>query len=146
LKTLEYCVALKRRLKITSDYELAKRLDVSKTTISNYTTGRRAFDVSMSVRVAEMLELDPLKVIADTELERGTNDELWSRIAKKVAVFTFAVIVGSIAAPSPTYAASSIDAGAVPVYYVKSLLRRLRRWFGWYFRLPGFADNDPLTA
>ena len=106
MKTLEYCVALKRRLNITSDYELAKRLGVSKTTISNYTTGRRAFDVSIAARVAEMLELDPMKVIADMELERGTNDALWSRIAKKVALVMLTTAAGGqLVTPAPAEAA-----------------------------------------
>lgn len=86
MKTTEYCAALKRRWKISSDYELAKRLGVSKQAISNYVNGQRAFDVTTAARVAEILELEPLRVIADMELERGSSPELWKRLRDAAAI------------------------------------------------------------
>src|SRR4051812_26521993 len=101
MDTADYCAALKRRLKISSDYALAKALAVSKQAISKYVNGERAFDTTMAVRVAELLELDPMKVIADCEIERGGDVELWRRVSRKVAAVVLAV---SAAAGAPDQA------------------------------------------
>lgn len=86
MKTIDYCRALKKQLGISSDYELAKRLGVTRQSVSNYVNGLRAFDTTTAAKVAELLELDPITVIADAELERGTNDALWKRIRAAAAI------------------------------------------------------------
>jgi plasmid maintenance system antidote protein VapI len=102
VKTKDYCRAAKIKLGVTSDYALAKHLGVQRQTISNYVNGHRVFDNTMAARISEILDVDLVKVIADLELERGTNDELWKRIARKVAaVAVVAIGAGSIGAPSP---------------------------------------------
>lgn len=95
MKTADYCAALKRRWKITSDYELAKRLGVAKQTVSNYVNGHRVFDNTTAARVAEILELEPMRVIADAELERGSSRELWTRI-RDAAAIAGAMIGGAV--------------------------------------------------
>ena len=88
MKTIDYCRALKKKLAITSDYQLAKQLGLQRQTVSHYVNGHRAFDQPIALRVAEILEISPEKVIADMELERASSPELqevWKRIAKKVA-------------------------------------------------------------
>jgi|SRR5438270_6431645 len=137
MKTAEYCAAAKRKLKISSDYELAKRLGVSKQSISNYVNEHRVFDATTAAKIAEILKLDPLVVIADAEIERGTNDELWRRIAKRVAVVFFAAGAASggfnsngIASPSAPAGQSALSSG--PEYTLCNKRRkRLAGWCTW---------------
>jgi plasmid maintenance system antidote protein VapI len=107
MNTVQYLNAAKRKLEISSDYALAKRLGITKASISLLVNGRSVMSNTTAAKIAEILELDPLRVIADMELERGTNDELWRRIARKVAGVVLPVaIAGSIAAPSPAGASA----------------------------------------
>lgn len=64
----------------------------------------------MAVRVAELLELEPMKVIADCELERGSDVELWRRMSRKVAAVLVAV---SAAAGAPDQASAFNNNGIV---------------------------------
>lgn len=84
MKTTQYLDAVKKRLNITSDYGLQKPLGVTKSGVSWLANGGTMSNTT-AARVAEILDLPLARVIADMEIERGTNDELWKRIAKKVA-------------------------------------------------------------
>lgn len=114
MKTIDYCKAAKKKLGITSDYALAKELKLTRSAISFLVNGHCAMSTTTAAKIAEILELDEIKVIADVELERGTNDELWKRIAKKVATIAL-VAIGVQAAPSPTQAAPGAPAQAQSV-------------------------------
>lgn len=138
MNTPQYLDAAKKKLGITSDYALAPRLELSRAAISKLRTGIAIMSNTTAAKLAEILELDLVKVIADAELERGTNDELWMRIAKKVAAVAVFAIGASIT-PAPADAAASALPSSlrIPVYYVKSLLRLIARLFS----LPGFAES-----
>lgn len=141
--TVEYLDEVKAKLGISSDYELAKRLQLSKQRISTYRSGG-TFHNAMAARVAEILDLSLAKVIADMELERArihdarsdgfasANQEFWERIARKVAGVVLPVALASaIAAPSPVDAAQNSIAAAHPnvcVLCKVALRRRLQAW------------------
>jgi transcriptional regulator with XRE-family HTH domain len=102
MKTIDYLDAMRAKLRLTSDYQLAKRLAVSHQRISNYRTMRSTFDATIAARVAEILEIEPIKVIADTEIERATKPEhrkLWETIAAKVAAGVLVAIGAGISVP-----------------------------------------------
>jgi transcriptional regulator with XRE-family HTH domain len=54
----------KARQGIASNYRLAKVLGAGENTVSNWSHGRRVPDDEMSVRLAELAELPPGKVLA----------------------------------------------------------------------------------
>lgn len=97
MNTLEYLDAAKAALGINSDYELAKRLEVSRQAISDYRQGNRHPDTMMAFRLAITLKLDPAQVVADLESQReptGKRGEFWRSFlarAAMVAVLTFTV-------------------------------------------------------
>jgi predicted transcriptional regulator len=110
MRQTQYLDAAKRKLGIESDYALAPFLGVTKQAISKLRNGRAVMSNTMAAKVAEILELDLVKVIADLELERGTNDELWRRIARQVAsvLVPAAMAIGAASfglAPTPAQAA-----------------------------------------
>ena len=79
MNTLEYLSACKKALGIESDYALAKALGVSQTGISNYRTGRSRMDDDVALKVAEILHLHPMQVIAAANAERAKTDEQKAR-------------------------------------------------------------------
>lgn len=136
MRTVDYLEAAKRKAGLASDYALAKRLGVSRQAITWYRNKGGTFDPTTAARVAELLEVDPIVVIAAAELERATKPEqrkLWERIAAKVAAGVLVTVMGAAVAPSPAEASAG---GGASVYYVKR-----RRW--WFPLLPPF-DDGPL--
>jgi transcriptional regulator with XRE-family HTH domain len=94
MNTIEYLDAVRERLNLGSDYKLAKVLGVHQTTISNYRHGRSALADDVAVRVAELLQLDPARVLADMAAERSSSEAvraIWSRVAATLSVAAVAV-------------------------------------------------------
>ncbi len=76
---------------LRSDYGLAKKLGVRPSHISNYRNGRSCPDDKMAVRLAKLLEIDPLEIVAVANYNRAVRTEnsvsrrLWHRLFKLVA-------------------------------------------------------------
>lgn len=123
MNTLEYLDAAKAALNITSDYELAKRLDVSKQAISNYRKGNNHPDSVMAFKLAITLKLDPAMVLADLESQReptGKRGDFWRSFLAR------AVMVGILVFTVALNFSATCGAGAA----------RLggKRWQIWRFR------------
>jgi hypothetical protein len=119
--TVQYLDAVKRRLDLPSDYAIAKALGLTRAAVSKQRNGDSSFDDLTAVRVAEILGLDPMEVIAACNAERARDDDarrVWERLwgkATGAAVTTAlaACIVGLAAAPSPAQSAPlELDNGA----------------------------------
>lgn len=54
---------LKNQLELTSDYQLAKVLDVGTSRISNYRNGRSVLDWEIAFKIADLLGLDDQDVV-----------------------------------------------------------------------------------
>lgn len=89
MKTVEFLDAVKAAYGLTSDYQLAKKLAVTHSSISHYRSGRNFMDDSLAVKVAYLLDLDPLSVLAFAHIEREERigDEtlvsFWQDVAKR---------------------------------------------------------------
>ncbi len=76
---------------LRSDYGLAKKLGVRPSHISNYRNGRSCPDDKMAARLAKLLEIDPLEIVAVANYDRAVRTEnlvsrrLWHRLYKLVA-------------------------------------------------------------
>ncbi len=76
---------------LRSDYGLAKKLGVRPSHISNYRNGRSCPDDKMAVRLAKLLDIDPLEIVAVANYNRAVRTEnpvsrrLWQRLFKLVA-------------------------------------------------------------
>jgi transcriptional regulator with XRE-family HTH domain len=111
VKTVQYLDAVKRRLGISSDYALAQALDLTKQSISQLRGGAAVMSPTTAARVAAILEIDPLRVIADAELERGSDAQLWRRLRDAAAAVL--VAIGAALAPTPAEARFDISIAAV---------------------------------
>ncbi|MEN3159561.1 hypothetical protein ABC502_14370 [Alkalimonas sp. NCh-2] len=88
MKTVEYMDAVKTAYSLTSDYQLAKKLAESPSRISLYRTNGTVMNDEMAIKIAYLLELNPLKVLSDAHIEYETkrgNDSLvmfWQEVRK----------------------------------------------------------------
>ncbi len=87
MNTLEYLDAVKKRLGITSDYALAARLGITRSAVSTFVRGKGVFGDDVALTVAQILEINPLVVIAQANAERASTDEGRSRWLELVANF-----------------------------------------------------------
>ncbi len=97
--TLQYLDEAKRKLHIQSDYALSKKLGCTTSTISNYRAGRSRMDDVMAVKVAEILEKNPLELLASLNLERAKDDEVkevWKGILEKISKGFNALLSGGL--------------------------------------------------
>jgi transcriptional regulator with XRE-family HTH domain len=86
MNTMDYLEAVKARRGITSDYALAKALHITPSTISGYRAGRSRIDDDVALTIAEILDLNPLTVIAAANAERAKTPEArarWSGLMEK---------------------------------------------------------------
>lgn len=89
MNTLEYLAACKTRLGIESDYALAKALGVTQQAVSSYRSGNSKINDDVALRVAEILHLHPLQVIAAANAERAKTEEAkarWMGVMEKFSV------------------------------------------------------------
>lgn len=85
--TAEYLDVSKSILNITSDYGLAKRLDISRQAVSQYRSNARAFDNFTCMKVAEITNIPLQTIIADMEMMREKDEkrrEAWENYMKRL--------------------------------------------------------------
>lgn len=85
MRTIDFLDLLKRHFGVTSDYAIAKRLDVTPQAVSKYRKGTALPDDSTAVKWAILLNMDPLFVLASINAEREKNPavrEQWERLAE----------------------------------------------------------------
>lgn len=111
--TNEFLDAVKAKQGLASDYALCKFLGESTARIGNYRSKRSFLDDLMAVRVAKLLEIDPLYVIASANLERAKKESeksAWLDILEKLGGIAATVVIGfaACALPAPdAFAAGS---------------------------------------
>jgi hypothetical protein len=94
MRPSEYLDALRERLKLPSDYALQPVLAVGKSAISRYRHNADTFGEPVALRVAELLQLDPARVLADMAAERAGSDaarSAWRRLAATVGAAMLAI-------------------------------------------------------
>jgi predicted transcriptional regulator len=87
MKTVDYLDELNEK-KGWTDYRIAKELGISRSTVSNYRVKDQHFRDDIAIHVAEILGIDPLKVVADAHAQRAKDDEtkgFWQKIAGTAA-------------------------------------------------------------
>lgn len=94
--TVNLLDAVKSRHGFTSDYQLAKRLGVSLARMSNWRREQNSMSEDVAVRVAELLEEDPGKVLLEVYHERAKCTEVRSALRRLLSGAAHAAIVGGI--------------------------------------------------
>lgn len=88
MKPSAYLDAVKAELNLTSDYQLAKALEVPNADIPGMRDGSRKIRIDIAFRIAITLKLDPAQVIADLEEQRAKTEkrrEFWRSFLSRAA-------------------------------------------------------------
>jgi predicted transcriptional regulator len=132
--TVEYLDATKARLGLESDYAAAKALGVTRAAVSRYRTGTGTFDDLTAARVAEILGVEPIEVIAAVNYERTKDvrgravwESIWGKAAGAIALNLIVCAVGVSVAPTSKAAASGENQAQSATLYIMSNRRRFRR-------------------
>lgn len=126
--TIEFLDGLKDRLKIKSDYKLAKELGVSHTRISNWRRGRNTFDERIAVQVAHLLTLDPAYVLACMAAERSKRADVktaWKKAAQRIGMGMAAVVVAVLLGTDQGAQLIEAASAASPSLYIMSNAARI---------------------
>ncbi len=123
MKAKELLLECKVRLKVSTDYALAKALNIPDQRISDYMKGTRTPDNYAAFRIAEALGRDPALVIAELSAEEGGKHVEYFRdflqrrgLLELVGV---SLLIYSASYAPEANAASSFETSH-NVYYVKS--------------------------
>lgn len=121
--TIDFLDALKARQGGVSDYAIAKKLGLTCGAVSIWRNGKGYFDDSTSIRVAELLEIEPAIVIASVHAERAKSESekaVWREILEKLGGVAAGVLLTIGAATLPVQQAEASVLNSVhSVYYVK---------------------------
>lgn len=111
--TADFLDALRVKLNLPSDGRLAVYFGMQRQHLSKYRTLGHTFDDAMSLRVADILELDPAYVLACMHHQRAKQAEVkqvWERLAKRLAVA--AAVMGVAVLGPDILSASGLDASS----------------------------------
>jgi transcriptional regulator with XRE-family HTH domain len=98
MNTLEYLQAVKTRLGISSDYALAMRLGITRSAVSKFQQGKGIFGDDVALTVAQILDLNPLVVIAQANAERSNTPEMrdrWMGVMEKFSTSFNLLLLGA---------------------------------------------------
>lgn len=83
----EWLDKAKEKLKIESDYKLAKVIGIGNTAISNIRKRNSGMDNYVASRLEDILELERMTIIIDMELQKAKNEEKKRYWQKKEQIF-----------------------------------------------------------
>ena len=73
-KTIEY-LALVREKTGFSDYKISKEYDINQSNLSKYSSGKAALSETHAWLFANILDIDPAVVVANTKYEHAINTD-----------------------------------------------------------------------
>lgn len=122
--TLDWINEAEQRFGLT-DYAMAKKLGVSTAQMSRYRTQKSYLGDDTAIRLAALLEVDPLPILAAAAAERATTDQardVWSKYAEALAGLAGAAVLSGALITVPVDARAStprpVTTQVSDVYYV----------------------------
>ena len=124
---------IKEQQGIASNYALAKLLQIEEKRIGDYYRGMVKPDDYAITRVALMLQMEPIHLLAEiraTDEKNATKREFWSNFLRRAAVVFGFLVVQALGFPSTSEAdASTASYGRYDGRFTESQIMRLcRRW------------------
>lgn len=134
--TIEYLDEAKNKLKLDSDYSMAKFLGVGRSAISGYRTASRIIDDYAAAKIANALGINPMIVIAAANAEREKTEErkdYWRNfyerlggVAASILLLTSCSLVTLIVTSTPADAANT----GIKTFEFNNLYI-IRNWKAW---------------
>ena len=89
----------KEKLGVTSDYELGKKLGISKQRISAYRSGSQTANAYACARLADAIGVDPIALLAQVEAATEKNEarrNYWRALCERVGVAVMSVFIVTV--------------------------------------------------
>ena len=96
MKSRERLLECKIKLKISSDYGLAKALEINRARVHDYMNGKRTPDAYTAVKMAEILKIHPLLLIAEFEEEKEKDlgkKAFWGNFERRIKAGAVGIVV-----------------------------------------------------
>lgn len=124
--TIDFLNAIKAAHGLTSDYQLAKFLGLTQSSISLSMSGRTYLGDETAIKVAEALKIDPAIVMASVHYERAKKEQekaVWRGILERLGGIAATVLIGIFALQhsSGSEANSLFFLGICNIHYTKLL-------------------------
>ena len=87
MKSTEWLEEAKKKLKIESDYKLAKIIGIGNAAIANIRKRESGLDNYAASRLEDILELEPMTIIIDMEIQKAKSEEKKKYWEKKERIF-----------------------------------------------------------
>jgi transcriptional regulator with XRE-family HTH domain len=130
-KSINYLDRAKEKLGIKADNEFAGLIGVTRAAISKWRNGKGVMDDYAAAKIAEILGIQEMEVIAAANVERDNDpnrQEFWEKHYKRLGgyaagfVLAFVTLIVTLGSPSPAQAAPILDthsAFADDIHYAK---------------------------
>lgn len=119
MRTAKYLDAVMKKKNFKRDKELADWMEVTAPAVAQYRSGVRTMDNEKCVKIALELDIDPLKIIMASDLdkaERSGQKSLWEvftmRTAQQISAVLTLCFVTSFLTPTPAEAADMRVSGS----------------------------------
>jgi transcriptional regulator with XRE-family HTH domain len=114
-KSIYYLDRAKEKLNVSSDYEMAAKLGVTRAAISKWRRNKGVMDDFAAAKIAEILDADAMAVIAAANAERESDverQEFWKNFYKRLGGIAASIFfaVNLIMTPTPSQAAPILKA------------------------------------
>lgn len=123
MKSTERLLQCKIKLGIKTDYKLAQALGINRARVHNYMAGKATPDVYAAIKMAEILKVHPLMLVAEFEEEAAKDEKkkaFWSNFAQRIKTGALGMLVLTFTAFwSPGAEAAGLTLDTHNVYYVK---------------------------
>lgn len=131
--TGDYLDAVKAKLDLPSDYATAKALGVTRAAVSRYRLLQSFPDELVCAKIADILGIEPIEVIAAAQFERSKDEHaralwesIWGKVAGAIVPSLIACAVGLSVAPTSKAAESGENHANGASLYLMSNRRRFR--------------------
>lgn len=97
MNTIELLTRLKAHYDGASSYAIAKKLDVKPQTVYHWESKRGTMSNEVGIRAAQLLGLDPAKVLLDLEIERNKGNAtslVWRSMRDRLEMAAAPAVVG----------------------------------------------------
>jgi hypothetical protein len=122
MKSNKYLDDIIQKFNLKNDAELARHMNWATSKISQYRTGKRMMDNDACLEVAMQLDIDPIKVIMASEIDRAEKTgqhSLWQVFSSRTSIAASVlamVAVNLILTPTPSEAATVLK--PAPVVFI----------------------------
>jgi len=112
MKTTDWLDQVKTRFDLTSDYQLAKKLGITRAAVSRYRNGKDLIGNPVAITIANLLEIPPEVMVVASQAERARQPiekAVWESILQKLGGMAAALVLGLTAMQAHDASANIFD-------------------------------------